>query len=138
MIAMTDEAQLQRVTERMAKIVVVEDEADLREILVDELMDMGHEIAEAVNGEEGLQLILEQNPDLILSDINMPKVSGRDLRERLIRDYPTHATIPFCYMSAFADRKDVEDGMSTGVSHYFTKPLDYDELEDWITDRVSD
>ncbi|MGI9498870.1 MAG: response regulator [Geminicoccaceae bacterium] len=120
----------------MAKIVVVEDEADLREILVDELIDQGHEIAVAVNGEEGLEVILEQTPDLILADINMPKLDGRELRRLLVRKYPDHAAIPFCFMSAFADQQDIKEGIGTGATHYFTKPLDYAELEDWIADRL--
>lgn len=122
----------------MAKIVVVEDEADLREILVDELEDMGHEIAEAIDGEEGLDIILRQNPDLILADINMPKLNGRELRQRLISDHPKHASIPFVFMSAFTDQQDIKEGMSVGATHYFTKPLDYDELETWISDLSID
>lgn len=120
----------------MAKIVVVEDEADLREILVEELTDMGHDIAIAVNGEQGLEVILEQTPDLILTDINMPKLDGRELRRRLVQDHPDHAAIPFCFMSAFADQQDIREGLSTGATHYFTKPLDYSALEDWITGRL--
>lgn len=120
----------------MAKIVVVEDEADLREILVEELSDMGHDIAIAVNGEEGLEVILEETPDLILADINMPKLDGRELRRTLVREHPNHAAIPFCFMSAFADQQDIKEGMGTGATHYFTKPLDYGALEDWITDRL--
>jgi len=120
----------------MAKIVVVEDEADLREILVDELEDMGHEIAQAVNGEEGLSVILNQTPDLILADINMPKLNGRELRQCLVSDHPDHAAIPFVFMSAFTDQQDIKEGMSVGATHYFTKPLDYDQLENWIQDHV--
>lgn len=120
----------------MAKIVVVEDEADLREILVEELTDLGHEIEIAVNGEEGLEVILEHTPDLILADINMPKLDGRELRRLLVKEHPEHAAIPFCFMSAFADQQDIKEGMGTGATHYFTKPLDYDQLEDWITDRL--
>lgn len=120
----------------MAKIVVIEDEADLRDILVEELTDMGHEIAVAVNGEEGLAVILEQTPDLILADINMPKLDGRELRKRLTRDHPDHAAIPYCFMSAFADQQDISDGLETGATHYFTKPIDYGELEDWIAEHL--
>jgi len=122
----------------MAKIVVVEDEVDLRELLVDELEDMGHEIVEANNGEEGLNVILDQDPDLILADINMPKLSGHELRRRLISDHPKHASIPFVFMSAFADQQDVTEGMGIGATHYFTKPLDYSELEDWIGNLTDD
>lgn len=121
----------------MAKIVVVEDEADLREILVDELEDMGHEIVQANDGEEGLTVILDQNPDLILADINMPKLNGRELRQRLVQDHPNHASIPFVFMSAFADPQDITEGMNVGATHYFTKPLDYAELEDWIGDNTA-
>jgi DNA-binding response OmpR family regulator len=120
----------------MAKIVVVEDEADLRELLVDELQDMGHVIVQAINGEEGLEAILDENPDLILADINMPKLNGRELRQRLVKEHPDHAAIPFVFMSAFTDQRDVKEGMSIGATHYFTKPLDYEELEDWIVDMT--
>ena len=120
----------------MAKIVVIEDEADLRDILVEELTDMGHEISIAVNGEDGLQVILEETPDLILADINMPKLDGRELRNLLVSEHPCHAAIPFCFMSAFADQQDIKEGMKTGATHYFTKPLDYGELEDWIGERL--
>ena len=68
----------------MARIVVVEDEPDLRELLVEERTEMGHDIAVAGNGEEGLNVILQQTPDLILADINMPKLNGRELRGRLL------------------------------------------------------
>lgn len=120
----------------MARIVIVEDEADLRELLVEELTEMGHDIAVADNGEEGLNVILQQTPDLILADINMPKLNGRELRGRLLREYPDHAAIPFCFMSAFANQEDIKEGMDAGATHYFTKPIDYGELEDWIADRL--
>ena len=120
----------------MARIVIVEDEPDLRELLVEELTEMGHDIAVAGNGEEGLNVILQQTPDLILADINMPKLNGRELRGRLLREHPDHASIPFCFMSAFADQQDIKEGMGAGATHYFTKPIDYGELEDWIADRL--
>lgn len=119
----------------MAKIAVVEDEADLREILIEELTDMGHDTVVAVDGQEGLKVILAETPDLILADINMPKLDGRELRRTLVKEHPDHAVIPFCFMSAFADQQDIKEGMSTGATHYFTKPLDYSELEDWISER---
>lgn len=97
---------------------------------------MGHEIAIAVDGQQGLEVILDETPDLILADINMPKLDGRELRKRLVSDHPDHAAIPFCFMSAFADQQDIKEGMGTGATHYFTKPLDYGELEDWITERL--
>ena len=120
----------------MAKIVVIEDEADLMEILVEELSDMGHDIEVAADGRAGLDVILESDPDLILADINMPKLNGRELRSLLVREHPKHAAIPFCFMSAFADQQDVDEGLDAGATHYFTKPIDYEELEDWIAERL--
>jgi CheY-like chemotaxis protein len=116
----------------MAKIVVVEDEADLREILVAELEDMGHTIAEAADGDQGLKMILAVKPDLILADINMPQVNGYQLRQRLQRQHPDYAKIPFVFVSAFADEQDIADGLMVGADHYITKPINYDLLEGWI------
>jgi DNA-binding response OmpR family regulator len=121
----------------MARILVIEDETDLREIIVAELNDMGHETIEAADGQQGLQQILSSKPDLILADINMPKVNGYQLRCQLQKNHPQHAAIPFVFVSAFADEEDIADGLIVGADHYLTKPINFDQLEGWINNFVN-
>jgi CheY-like chemotaxis protein len=116
----------------MAKIVVVEDEPDLREILVDELSDLGHEVHTASNGVEGLSAIQTTRPELILADINMPKMNGYEMRQRLMDSDPELAKRPFIFVSAYADKSDIADGLMLGADHYVTKPIDFAALHGWI------
>ncbi|MGI9487687.1 MAG: response regulator transcription factor [Geminicoccaceae bacterium] len=118
----------------MAKVLVIEDEQDLREIIVAELEDLGHRTIQAVDGEQGLQKTLNDNPDIIVADINMPKMSGHQLRGHLQKNHPEHAKIPFMFLSALADPADIADGMMVGVDHYLTKPVNFDMLQGWIND----
>ncbi len=112
----------------MAEILVVEDEEDLREVIAEELEDAGYVIRTARNGEEGLTAILEQRPDLVLSDITMPKMNGHELLQELRDKHPTCRDIPFVYLSALADKQDVMAGLNLGADDYITKPIDFDLL----------
>lgn len=118
----------------MAKVLVIEDEQDLREIIVAELEDLGHRTIQAADGEQGLQRTLNDNPDIIVADINMPKMNGHQLRGHLQKNHPEHARIPFMFLSALADPADIADGMMVGVDHYLTKPVNFDMLQGWIND----
>ncbi len=118
----------------MAKILVIEDEPELRELIVAELEDFGHRTIAAPDGVQGLQRILTESPDVILADINMPKMNGHQLRGCLQQDHPQHAKIPFMFVSALADETDIADGKMIGVDHYVTKPIDFDQLRGWIND----
>lgn len=121
----------------MAKVLVIEDEPELREMLVDELKYYGHQTVEAGNGVQGLQKILDEGPDIILTDINMPEMNGHELRRRLQQRHPDHATIPFIFVSALAADSDIADGHLIGVEHYVTKPIDFQELQGWIKDLTA-
>ena len=121
----------------MAVILVVEDEPDLREILVDELEDSGHEVHTAANGVEGLDSIHSVRPELILADINMPKMSGFEMRQRLMDSDPELARRPFVFVSAYADKSDIADGLSLGADHYLTKPIDFAALHKWIAELLN-
>lgn len=122
----------------MAKVLVIEDEQELREIIVAELEDFGHRAIEAADGEQGLQKTLSDKPDIILADINMPKMSGHQLRGCLQKNHPEHAKIPFMFLSALADPADIADGMMVGVDHYLTKPVNFDMLNGWINDLTKE
>lgn len=111
----------------MAKIIVVEDEPDLREMLVEELEDAGHDILEAGDGAEGLARIKAEDPDIIISDIGMPRMDGYQLRLRL-QSCPRFADTPFFFVSALAFHQAIDKGLSIGAHEFLAKPVDFDVL----------
>ncbi len=108
----------------MAKIVVIEDDPDLRELLVGELEDAGHSIFEASDGAEGLATIKVESPDVIISDIGMPHMDGYQLRQRL-ENCPRFSNTPFFFVSALAFQQAVDKGLSIAADNYLTKPVDF-------------
>lgn len=112
----------------MARILCIEDENEIRDDLVEELIDAGHEVFAASNGEDGLRAVEEFSPDLIISDCLMPKLTGLELFQELRRRMPEFADRPFVFLSAHADKSHVEEGMKLGANAYLTKPVDFDRL----------
>lgn len=113
----------------MATILCIEDEIELREDITEDLEDAGYSTFGARDGYEGLQMILEHKPDLVISDICMPRMSGHELVERLRFEHPELADMPFIFLTAYTDRKDMLDGLKLGADDYLMKPIDYDLLE---------
>lgn len=111
----------------MAKIIVIEDEEELRQLIVDELEDAGHETLEADNGVVGLSTILAEKPDVIISDIGMPEMDGLQLRAKL-HTLSKHRPTPFLFLSALASQQAIDEGLDAGADHYLTKPVDFDDL----------
>ena len=111
----------------MAKVIVIEDEEELRQLIVEELEDAGHEALEACDGAAGLTAILEQCPDVIVSDIGMPRMDGFELKEKL-QALPKHSPTPFLFLSALAFQQAIDRGIKIGADHYLTKPVDFDDL----------
>ncbi|MEM8949983.1 MAG: response regulator transcription factor, partial [Pseudomonadota bacterium] len=112
----------------MAKILVVEDEPDLRRMIVDELTDEGHVTIEAGNGREGLEKVAAEMPDLVLSDITMPQMNGYQFLRAFKENHPEHAQTPFIFLTALANRDDELKGLRLGVDDYISKPIDFDLL----------
>lgn len=118
----------------MAKVLIVEDESDLLELMSSELEDMGHDVIVAKNGEEALQRVARENPQVILSDINMPKMNGYQFRQELSNKHPHLDKLPFVFVSAYADESDIADGLIAGANHYVTKPIDFNALRGLLKD----
>ncbi|MEZ5932943.1 MAG: response regulator [Alphaproteobacteria bacterium] len=118
----------------MAKVLLVEDENDLRELMAHEIEDMGYEVVVAQNGEEAIQRAARENPNVILSDINMPKMNGYQFRRELANRFPHLEHLPFVFVSAYADQTDIADGLIAGANHYVTKPIDFDALRGLLAD----
>ncbi|PHS78318.1 MAG: hypothetical protein COB59_07650 [Rhodospirillaceae bacterium] len=112
----------------MIKILCIEDEADIRLMLAEELEDEGYKVFVAENGREGLTSIQIVQPDIILCDINMPVMGGYDVLKELRTNHPKFADTPFIFLSAFADRKDIISGLELGADDYLTKPIDFEML----------
>ncbi len=112
----------------MTKIMVVDDEFDIRLVLTMTLEDSGYEVVQAVNGSEALASVRSINPDLILLDINMPEMDGFQVLEQLKTHRDTSA-IPVVMISARSRPRDREDALFLGAVDYITKPWSEGELE---------
>ncbi|MDA7947928.1 MAG: response regulator [Hyphomicrobiaceae bacterium] len=111
-----------------ATILVVDDEALLREDIVEELEDEGYRVLEAGDGHEGLKQILQHRPDLVVCDITMPRKNGYELLKEVRGDHGISAEMPFIFLSALADKQHVVAGLKLGADNYLTKPVDFDVL----------
>ena len=106
----------------MKKILVIEDEAEMRRNLLAILkLEKFHGLG-AENGRRGLELALREKPDLILCDVMMPALDGHGVLRALRNDAVT-AAIPFIFLTAKGEKRDVRDGMGLGADDYLTKPV---------------
>src|SRR5436190_21323204 len=111
----------------MKKILIIDDEEWLREMMLLALRQHGFEVIEAENGEKGIQIARKELPDLILCDVNMDKVDGY-LTLSSLRSEPTTASIPFILMTGLADQAGMRHGMELGADDYLPKPFTIDAL----------
>jgi YesN/AraC family two-component response regulator len=108
-------------------ILIVEDNMDLKKYISGNLS--GHyRILEAENGEEGLNTAIENIPDLVISDLMMPEMSGMELCDRIKKDIRTNH-IPLIMLTARADRESKLESLETGADDYIIKPFDAEELQ---------
>src|SRR5208283_5923220 len=106
----------------MKKILVIDDEEWLREMIHLALKQKGFEVIEAINGADGIEKARKELPDLILCDVNMEKVDGYLTLSSLRTEAPT-AAIPFILMTGLADNASMRHGMELGADDYLPKPF---------------
>jgi DNA-binding response OmpR family regulator len=104
------------------KILVVEDETDLREVLSYNLTRDGYRVVTAENGAEGLRKARKEAPDLLLLDLMLPDLDGVEICRRLKKD-PLTATLPIIMVTAKSEEPDVVLGLGVGADDYVTKPF---------------
>ena len=109
----------------MKKILIVDDEADIIEILQFVLESNGYECITAMDGEAGLKLAREANPDLIILDVMMPKINGYKI-SRLLKYDNKYKDIPILMITARSQEVDKIIGEETGADEYITKPFNVD------------
>src|SRR5580704_6423571 len=119
------------------KILCIEDDRETAALIAEELLDRGYEVTLAHDGREGLAAILKTMPDLVLSDISMPVMSGFELLERLTELAPQFSKMPFVFLTALTDRDNELRGRQLGADDYVTKPIDFDVLATIISARLA-
>jgi two-component system, sensor histidine kinase and response regulator len=119
----------------MTRILIIEDETILREEIIEWLTLEGYEVFGAADGVHGVKQALQQQPDLIISDITMPRLDGHGVLLELHAN-PSTTTIPFIFMTARSTHEDIRKGMGLGADDYITKPFTRLELLDAIKSRL--
>jgi two-component system, sensor histidine kinase and response regulator len=119
----------------MKKILVIDDEEWLREMVQLALTQRGYEVIEAENGSVGIEKARKELPDLVLCDVNMEKVDGY-LTLSSLRSEPTTAAIPFILMTGLADNAGMRHGMELGADDYLPKPFTLEALYAAVSARL--
>lgn len=119
----------------MKKILVIEDNLEVRENLEEILELSGYDVVAAEDGKVGVQKALASSPDLILCDVMMPQLDGFGVLN-ILSKRPQTANIPFVFLTAKAEKSDLRRGMNLGADDYITKPFYKDELLSVIETRL--
>lgn len=120
----------------MAKILIAEDERDIRDLITFTLKFAGHEVVAAANGEEAVEKALVEIPDLILMDVRMPRMTGYEACKRMkTEDSIKH--IPVVFLSAKGQDSEVHQGLDAGAVEYILKPFSPDQLTERVRTLLS-
>ncbi len=117
------------------KILVIDDEDDYRTMISITVKTMGYDVIEATNGLDGVAAVKKHRPDLVLCDVNMPKMDGYQVLSTLKQD-PEFGSIPFIFLTGNVAKSDMRQGMQLGADDYLTKPFTSQELIDVIETRL--
>ena len=117
----------------MAKILIAEDERDIRDLVAFTLRFAGHEVFAASNGEEAVEMASKVNPDLILMDVRMPRMTGYEAC-KFLKASPDLKDIPVVFLSAKGQESEIQQGLDAGAEAYLLKPFAPDQL----TNRVKE
>jgi DNA-binding response OmpR family regulator len=112
----------------MITVLCVDDEVEIRKLLVEEFQDAGLKTLEASNGKEALDVLVRSWPDIVVCDISMPVMSGHELLAEVQLNHPEFSQTPFIMLTALTDRENTLSGLQAGAEVYLTKPVDLDLL----------
>jgi DNA-binding response OmpR family regulator len=119
------------------KVLCIEDDRETAALIAEEIAERGYDVTVAHDGREGFAAILKLQPDIVLSDISMPVMSGFELLERLTALAPRFRNMPFVFLTALTDRDNELKGRQLGADDYVTKPIDFDRLDAIIMARLA-
>lgn len=120
----------------MSKILIIEDQPQMRRNLAFILEMEQFEVIVAENGRQGIELARQQQPDLIICDVMMPEQDGYAVLQTIRAEKPT-ANVPFIFLTAKGDKPDVRQGMNLGADDYLTKPVERGDLLTAVQTRLA-
>lgn len=115
----------------MVKILVAEDERDIRELIAFTLRFAGFDVTLAANGAEAVELASEINPDLVLMDVRMPRMTGYQACAALKKKEETRH-LPVIFLSAKGQESEIQEGLEVGAVDYILKPFAPDDLTEQV------
>lgn len=119
----------------MKKILIAEDEPKLREMLAELLTEEGYQVSTAADGEEAVELLARESPDLLLLDIKMPNMTGLDVMNALRQTKPK---LPIIVSSAYSKMASDMTVLTSNVKAYLVKPVDVDELLEAVEKAIAE
>lgn len=119
----------------MAKILIAEDEPDIRDLVAFTLRFAGHEVVAVGNGADAVQAAPREMPDLILMDVRMPQMTGYEACEKIKADARVK-DIPVVFLSAKGQDSEIQAGLSAGASEYLLKPFGPMELTEKVRELL--
>ena len=120
----------------MAKIVIAEDEPDIRDLIRFTLQFAGYEVFAGSNGEEGYELAKQEKPDIVLMDVRMPKMTGYEACRKIKAD-PELKDTPVIFLSAKGQEAEIQSGLDAGADEYLLKPFAPDQLTERIREMLA-
>lgn len=114
------------------KVLVAEDEPDIRQLIAYSLQFAGFVVVQAINGQDAIEKATEEQPDLILLDVRMPKMNGYEACAVLKAQNSTR-DIPVVFLSARGQEAEIKHGLELGAEEYFLKPFAPDDLYKRVT-----
>ncbi len=112
----------------MERILIIEDDKNIRDTLKDILELSGYHVLTTNNGREGYHSIIENRPDLVLCDVSMPEMDGFELLGAINQRLKDEIIPPFLFLTAKVEKQDIRHGMSLGADDYILKPFDCEEV----------
>ena len=111
----------------MSKVLVAEDDADIRLLVAMRLRNAGYEVVEAEDGQQALELVASEQPELCVLDVSMPKVDGFEVTRRIRANRETQL-LPVILLTARAQTRDISEGLAAGATDYVPKPFKAEDL----------
>jgi DNA-binding response OmpR family regulator len=121
----------------MARILIADDERDIRDLVTFTLRFAGFDVIVTANGEEAYQAAVQELPDLVVLDVRMPRMTGYEACIKM-KETPATSHIPVIFLSAKGQESEVQAGLAAGAVDYILKPFSPDDLSRRVKEILSD